>query len=161
MDRENEARFLEHARQNISHVSFGQMEANRGGFEGLMGGAMVDASASTVSVWHYIFPCFRKPGETTVCLSLCVCVCVFAYVLGPSPEPMYYKCSHCKIIFGFSRLASNYYWHLILFAPFTDPLTTLPIPLTHMHTFTAFVFSVSSGRRVQRLVIGDIKEEVI
>lgn len=40
-----------------------------------MGGAMDSASASTVSVWHCVFSCFRRPGETTV--GLCVCVCLF------------------------------------------------------------------------------------
>ena len=90
------------------------------------GGAMDSASPSTVSVWHCVFSCFRRPEETTVGL----CVCVSVSVLGPSPEPMYYKCSHCKIIFGFSRPGSNYNWHLILFAPFTDPLTPAPVILS-------------------------------
>lgn len=99
-------------------------------------GATAGASASNVSVWHYIFPCFRRPGETTVSASVCVC----AYVLGPSPEPMYYKSSRSKIIFGFSRPASNYYWHLIFFlTPFTVPFTPAPISpslsfLSHTHT---------------------------
>jgi len=134
--------FLEKYKKN---VSFGQKEANQGGFAGLNGDQRpvhLQALSASGIPSSLVSDVQEKPP--------CVSVCVRACVLGPSPEPMYYKSSRCKIIFGFSRPTSNYYWHLILFTPFTDPFNpttshplshsvlslSLSLSLTHTHTHT-------------------------